>query len=325
MGLLAAEYVVPPPWLGGSEPVMRFVGEAAPVSTLWLVIPAALLTLGYVAARRAGYRDRARLVELVALLNAAGVVTIARVIGGADPFLFSWRTTLALFVVVAVGWALAGAITARHHFAVRLCGIALAGCVVATAVATSWNVATGRPLLRTEPVIHRLVAQLHARGVPHHDVLVRFLDDPFRGVGVGVFDQLDRRGVPVRVDAADAHRFGRFRTATPDRVRAVWYVVDGQKGDAMAESSGAQVLAHSTPLTARLDRELVRLQSQLRIQLEQAGRPDLVPALDADLVPLAVGAVPGINKAAALRLAHLNQRVSRAGQCRCAVLAFPNT
>jgi hypothetical protein len=322
-GILAAEFTVPPPWLGGGEPVNRFVGEAATVSTLWLMIPAALLVLGYLAARRSGRCDRIRLVVLVGLLNGAGVVTISRVTGGADVFLFYWRTPLALFVLLAVGSAVAGWVnTAEHRTAWRLGGVALVGCVVATSVSVSWDVATGAPVLDTEPVIRQLVSQLDAEGFPRDPTLVRFADNGYRGVGIGVFDELDRRGVPVRVDTKEGYRLGSFRTITPDRARAVWYVVEAQQSDTMATRSGARVLARSTPLNAGDDRELVRLQSQLRIQLEEAGRADLIPALDSELVPLLVDAVPGIDKTAALRVAHFNQKVSRSGRCRCAIVAF---
>ena len=77
-GLLATEFRVLPPWFGGNESYGYGTGNASPSSVAWLLIPAALLVLGWLAARRSGRLVDQRLVELAALACVTGVVALSR-------------------------------------------------------------------------------------------------------------------------------------------------------------------------------------------------------------------------------------------------------
>jgi len=46
-----------PPWLGGHDTLEYTTDVVEPASTVWLLVPAALLALGFVAAHRSGRRD----------------------------------------------------------------------------------------------------------------------------------------------------------------------------------------------------------------------------------------------------------------------------
>ena len=228
-GLLADQFRIPPPWLGGSEHLDPFGRFVTPATPWWLLIAVALITVGVVAARRTKSVADARLLELTSIFVVVAVIALARISGDLAPYLFLWRIPLALLVVLASARAVAHGYR-RPARAVVFRAIAVALAIV---VAVSAGVMTVR-VARSEDdatahTTRQVLAALHRRGLPSWSVLVRQAGPNPLGLEGGLFNELDREGMRVRVDPERGFEFGYGRVATSSEVRAVWYVVeDGQ-------------------------------------------------------------------------------------------------
>jgi hypothetical protein len=75
-------------------------------------------------------------------------------------------------------------------------------------------------------------------------------------------------------------------------------------------------------LTDAEEHDMRELQVDLAQQLKAAGRADLVDSLGSSLAAFVIDDVAGVDPTAVQRLANLNEKVERSGQCRCAVIAF---
>jgi hypothetical protein len=326
LGLLAAEFRFVPPWLGGSDLQVPFIGSAAPASKLWLLLPAVLLAGGYLALRGRRSRSEFRLLCLVTVLLGVGLVAIGRSAVPAFAYLFYWRIMLATMFVLAVGWVLwVRWRQSMPGIVQRACAVtACAAIISGSSYLTVSIVHHSRYVSTFEQSTGELVAQLRAHGLPEHPVLIRTAGSPLGGVQGGIIDEMDRLGVPVKVDDSKGFQFGYQRTATPAQVQSIWYVVEqGQVVSTLTSQANARVLARTTPLTSAEETELVDLQRQLASELVATDNSRLLPVLDQDLLPLVVAKVPGINEAAVKRVTALDRKVEQSGVCRCAVVAFP--
>jgi hypothetical protein len=132
-----------------------------------------------------------------------------------------------------------------------------------------------------------------------------------------------RAGLPVTVDDALDYQFGYSRTAPPDSVDQMWYVVEnGGSLSVLAAAPGARVLWNASPLSDRDERALQDGQRELWRQLQRAHRDDLFYQLQSPLVALTVAGIPGVDGSLAARVAALNQRAQRGSPCRCGIVAF---
>jgi hypothetical protein len=154
-------------------------------------------------------------------------------------------------------------------------------------------------------------------------VIVRFDGTTIGGLQGGLTDALDRDGVDVRVDESLAFQFGDARAASPGEVDEIWYALeDGYLTSFRASDPNGRVLARLMPLGAEAEAEIVALQLELADQLAAAGRTDLWPTLDSELVAYALDDVEGVDPEATARLADWNARLRALGRCRCSVVAF---
>src|SRR3954447_15384747 len=64
-GLIAAEFRWLPSWVGGSDLASRQTGAAIPASLAWLLLPIALVLVGWVATRRSGSQDDRRILAIM--------------------------------------------------------------------------------------------------------------------------------------------------------------------------------------------------------------------------------------------------------------------
>jgi hypothetical protein len=330
-GLLATEFRILPPWLGGNETYGYGTHDATPSSVAWLLIPAVLLTLGWLAARRSGRRTDQRLVELAALSCVTGVVALSRLTIEPLPYVFYWRVPLATFIVAACGWAIAHALPTTWAPWPRRVGIA------AALLAVVWGLGaqTVDVLDHTDHVAGieqaaaDVYAQVRAKGLPTQPVLIRAVGNTFEGLDQGLIDALDRDGAPVRVDRQYGYHFGDQRTAAPFDVGEIWYVSEeGRYTTLLPELPGARVVATSTPLSRAGELELRALQRDAVDALRAAGRDDLVDTVDNRFFDLLMaqqfpGGVPGLSGVQVKRLTELNRTVGATGSCRCIVVAFP--
>ena len=324
--LLAAEFRWPFPWLGGGEEYQLFSSAAERASATWLVIPVALLVLGFVAVARTRSRSDLHLLLLVVAASVAGVAAISQVPDEIEPYLFRWRTPLAVLVVAAVGLAVARWAGLEHHRRARLVTgavLAAAGAVASVALAVDAFDAPEH-LSRFEVAVERSADQIEGEGAALRPVLVRFAGSNAGGLWGGLIDELDRRAAPVRVDEQLDYQYGEPRTATPDDVAAVWYVVDdGYLLSTLGGLPDAEVVAEVTPLDDEDEADMAEAQRRLAAAAIEAGRPELLRTLDSTLVGFSLDGVPGVDREAANRVAELNEVVRSERSCRCGVVAFP--
>jgi hypothetical protein len=324
-GLFAAEFAWRPPWLGGSDRLLFGLSETA--STVWLLVPIALLAVGFFAAHRSGRVADRRLLELAGITAIASVVAMSRVDLELFPYLFLWRDTAAVFIVVATLWAVYHGLNVEAH---EVGHWAVVGIGLVTIALSFGSVARGiidasgdlGPIDGQARALATRLAQRDHDGTP---VQIRGYGAT-SGVTQGLIDALDRKGVPVRVDPQFADQYGKQRTAPLRDVDEIWYVTaEGRGRDVLLSMPGARLVAYDSVLPPRTDREMDALQHEIRDQLDAAGRPDLDKWLENPYVALILEheQVPGLDAAAARRLAVLNARLQRSGGCRCAVVAFP--
>jgi len=321
--LLAAEFGPLPDWLGGHGDI-GFAGLAYGRSLALLLIPAALVVLGIVVARRRGASANLRFIVLAAALVVAGWFALSRVEGETIPYLFLWRSVIAIALVLGVGWALLdGSRIARRSASVV--GPALAVLIVALSsgqyaveVAHASSSDTG-----AERATASLSRQLLRRGVPQGGVILRLEEESLLQLQRGVYDELARHRDDVFLDENLDYQYRDARTASPEAVGRVWWVAES--GAALAELTarpGARVIASWSPLSPRDERRARVLSSRLREQLHAIGREDLVPQLDTPFLALVTDGLDGVDHDAARELAALNVKVEDRGPARTGVVEF---
>ncbi len=319
-----------PPWLGGSHRLEPFTGHAVPASLVWLAIPVGLVIVGAVAARVSRDRDLVRLVGLATVMLAVGVVAIS---GADEPraYTFQWRATVAAFLAVACASAVVVAIGRRYGTDVavgRRLGVLIGIAVIAWGSVVMTVAVVRRPsaLLATrEGDLRAMMKVVDASGVPHGILRVRPVGTSLPSLFDGVVNELDRRGVDVRVDPERGRVFGSARTIARSVQVPIWYVTEAgsQVPVLLARYPGARVIADTSPLDAAEENELARIQADVGRKLDAAGQTGRRQYLDSSFVGFRITGIPGITPLEILRLAQLNGRLERAGRCRCAIVAVP--
>jgi hypothetical protein len=322
--VLAEEFRIPPPWLGGEHRLDEIENTVVLQSAWWLVIPLVLLTVAALATRRRRLPGSAELVALTATLAVVGLVSLARVVGRIERYVFYWRVPLALLVVFVTGWTLwiAGRLD-DSPLARRIAGSALAAIVVVASVTSSVRIAQVDDVSDAEPLARDALAAADSSLVDGRRVLVRSAGVGFLGIERAIVNELDREGANVAVDEDLGFQFGYSRTARPSDVDEVWYVTEGGEYlSVLSAAPGARVLWVSSPLSAPDEQDLRTGQRRMWRALRRAGLEGLSGQMQSPYVAVALGDVPGIDPGTLDRVADLNQRVSDAGRCRCAIVAF---
>ena len=325
-GVFAAEFQPPPPWLGGSDRLEFATNHVIPSSIWWLLVPAFLLMLGFVAARAAHSRAANHMVQLAALMCMGAIVAISRVSVEVQPFLFYWRVIIAVFVVVATLWAISRWYQLEDHQTVRRVAV-----VVLLLTIAGFSIARVADVLdHTDELgpLESSAQQLFDRAAPaasHGDsILVRGVGSTTNGLAQGLVDQLARDDVDVRVDPQYGYQYGAQRTAEQSDVDQVWYVSPYGANRALADRSGGRLIASVTPLSPTKERELQRLQAAIRDQLRGIGRTDLLEYVDNSFFGgIARKEHLDVDLDAADRIAELVGEVNDSGGCRCMIVAFP--
>lgn len=325
--LVAAAFRLPPPWLVGDESGGNLTVEARQASLAWLLVPFGLLVLGLVLARRSRQRDAVRLLSLVGVLGVAAVYAGSRLAHPLWIYLLTPRITVATLLVAATVWTLGlglGRGVDRRRLLTGVISAAAALAVVAGSTTLAWDTAT-HPRLEavSRSTVLAFVPRLERIG-PERPVLLRDATYRLTGLFDGLVDELDRAGLPVRVDDFQAPRYGTHRGAALGEVEEVWIVADvGAVLSDVAGLPGARVLALESPLSRREELEIRRIQRRLLTALELADRKDLVGALGSSDGVFEVAPLPGVVREDVERLAELNAKVERSGIRRSAVVALP--
>jgi hypothetical protein len=322
LGLLAAVFRIPPPWLGGPDLVDPVAQAAEAASPAWLLIPLALAAVAIRVTRPDAAGADRRLVELAVLVLVVGALTMTRVTGDATPYLFYWRLVIGPFCVLAPLWVVVRWVQAPRS-ALRVAGgAALALAVLVPSAALARDVADHpAEVMAFEGVARDLLDQA---GRPDGRILVRIAGSPLGGVQGGIVDELDRRGVDVRVDPRRPYAFGRDRLGEAESVDVVWFVVEeGRFLSLLTRLPGATVVARTDALSPEDEAELVALQRRIAEGLLERRQHALVAQLDTPLATFVLEDVPRVVDADRERLSQLNQLAGDGARCRCAVVAFP--
>jgi hypothetical protein len=317
-GIMAVEYRIVPPWLGGHDTALPFTAYARSAPLYWLLVPCVLLALGGLAAKRSGSRRDARMVGFAALLFVVGIVAIAR---ADEPrgYTFEWRVAIAAFVVVASLWSIGTAIRANPPSRQRVVAVGAIltvvtwGCVVRAASETT---ASPAGLARRDKTLVQVMSQLRQRGLPKREVvLVRSYGTGVASLLDGVVDALSRTGVDVRVDPDRARLFGSQRVGSAASADEVWYVTEqGSLIPALLHIPSAHVIASTHPISPIEEAELAGVQHAL---LQQDPR---LP-VDSELIAFLATGMPHAEQQEVLLDARLDAEVNRDGGCRCAIVA----
>jgi hypothetical protein len=321
--LLAAEFAPLPAWLGGHDDI-GFGGLADGRSLALLLVPAVLIVVGIVVARRRGDWPTMRFLVLVAALAAAGWFALSRIEGETIPYLFWWRTVIAIAIVLGAGWALlAGSQLARRMSPVA--GPVLAVLVVAWgsghyAIDVAHAADHDSPQERATASISR---ELLKEGIPAGGVILRLQEGSFTQLQRGIYDELARHSDEVFVDENVDYQYRDGRAAAPSSVERVWWVAES--GAALAElmsKPGARLVASWSPLSPKVERRARELTARLRDQFHEIDRADLDQQLDTIFLTLVTKGVDGVDHAAAHELTAINAEVAKRGGSRSAVVAF---
>jgi|GEM_PF-1314191 hypothetical protein len=322
-GLLAAEFRLPPAWIGGHERFAVLTTNLVPASPAWLLVAVVLVGVGVVAVRHTHARPDARLLVLTTLLVGVAIVTLARISGDVVPYLFLWRIPIALMLVLAV----AGAVIRACDPSPLVRRVGAAGLVILISGASlglSRAVVKDRPTDRTTRQTRALFDAVRHGRVDARPVIIRQGGSNPLGIEGGLFNALDRVGGWVRVDPERGFEFGRNRAARIRDVSEVWYVVEGgQFVSLLTELPGARVVAETSALSASDERRLRQDQRVAARELERAHRRDVVDSLQSSLFPLVAAGIRGVDQRLAFEIGRLNAKVERRHGCRCAVIAFP--
>jgi len=322
--ILAEEFRIPPPWLGGEHQLDEVRGIVVLQSAWWLLIPLGLLVLAALATRRRSGPGSPALLALTATLAVVGFLSLVRVVGAAERYVFYWRVPLALLVVFMTGWSLwLAAHLDESRLARRIAGVGLAAIVVVASVTSSVRIAQADDAIDAEAFARAAAAAADSSLPDGRRVLVAAAGIGYLGVERAVINELDREGADVVVDEAFDFQFGYSRTASRDDVDEVWYVLEGGEYlSVLSGEPGARVLWENSPLSAAEEEDLRAGQRELWRALQRAGREDLFAQLQAPLIAFALADVPDIDRETLERVAELNQRTLDAAPCRCAIVAF---
>jgi hypothetical protein len=222
--VMAQQLSLAPEWLRGSHPVNFYTGAI----DLAGGVPVPIAFIGLVAATVvAWWHDKVawRLDALVLAACLAGFVAVTRIVGEIFPYLVRWSWALGMLTWLAVAWTVVVVWRDRaardlHRVIARVAfALLVAGFLAITAVNTVDAAGAGNPDRAGSAVVKTLLPPL-LRGA--HDapgvVEIRTTGrEVSTWVGVGLADELEKRGIETRVEPELAFAYG------PDRV------LDGQK------------------------------------------------------------------------------------------------
>jgi hypothetical protein len=326
LGFLAAEFRWLPPWLGGPNRTKSFTpGDPIPSSAALMIVPAALVALSWWWSWRARRRELRLLAELLAVVLAACMVSLALLRAEPQWYRFIWRVVAASATVVLTLTIGVEAIRPRW----RATGWVWTGALIAIVAVGSGSfagqvAAANGPVRPAEPIEASILAQLHRAGQPDGRALIRIWGYQPVGLQNGLIDELSQENKAVFVDPTLGFVFGYGRTATPQSVDEILVVVeDSGLYTILSHFRGARVVAVSHPLPAAQQTELINLQRHLDLVLTADGKAGMTLSLgNALFAETALANVRGVTLQERQRLAQLDTAVS-AHICLCGVVEFP--
>lgn len=319
--LLATQFRLPPPWLGGPGDKDPLTALTTGSSLAWLVVPVLLVAIGALLFRRSGRPIRSILMLSWVLLGA-GVIALTFLRGKVAPYLFYWRIPVSILLVGAVlaaAWSLLGSGT-RQRWSLPVACVALAA-VAAPSVSFSVDVVDAPDdVMVFETIAERLAEQIDSVQQP---VIVRWAGSPLSGLQAGLVNDLDRRGLPVGVDTGGGFQWGDGRELPVEEAGEVWFASEqGFVTAALERLPGASVVAAVSPLSSAEDQELGELQVEAIDELRRLGRSDVIPKLDSSLAVFDLEELDVLDEPERRRFVELSDAVAESGVYRASVVAF---
>ncbi|MGH9272692.1 MAG: hypothetical protein ACRDZ2_15640, partial [Ilumatobacteraceae bacterium] len=260
--------------------------------------------LGWLAARRgAGSAGRLAIVAIAAA--AFGVASTASVSGPVFDYVVQWWWVIATFAWLSILWSITSLLHDARHRQVTA-AVALAIAAVLALVLGGRAVTVTVPEQEASDAVGQLGPQVVA-GLSSGDTYRIEWIDGWGGTGMGLYFDLDRRGLDVFVPPEYQPAFESWRTADAAAVDATLLLVGGDDaGPGYEPPPGVTRLAHHDPLApaerARVDELRAAIEEELASQgqaLPARGEPAsrevllAVAALDQKLVAELAGLESG--------------------------------
>lgn len=252
-----------------------------------------------------------RLLALHAVVGVSGLVgwvAISRIFGVPWYYLMLWAFGIGALMVLAIAATVAASI-ARTRFwarsgpsptALAAIGLALVAAVSIRLLAIAPDATTATPdqTAQLARLVPGTVAALESGEGAASGRDGRYLvawDDAVGGGGggIGLVNELVRRGFDVGVGPDESVRVGAHRVLAPERATARIVLASGGWVEYWASQPGAQVVAFDDPRSVEERREFAEVRQATLERLESLGRDDLKEKLDTDLLDVALnGSVP---------------------------------
>ncbi|HUP75934.1 MAG TPA: hypothetical protein VM282_23070 [Acidimicrobiales bacterium] len=284
LGVVARELGGRGAWFGEPEPVNPIGGAVRGDSAGRLLVPMVAFAGAGIAAWSCRATRAVRLQITVAVAAVMGFISVSRISDGVFGYLVRWWWMLAMLWWASIVWSVWSfvahhiRVSARSELKITIGAAALILWIaVATAVAPNTTNAPAEEFgTAMRAVTPTTLANLPAKG----GIYLQGTGPNVGWLTDALALQLDRSGHAVLLDDGQRFKAGEFRTIG-DRTPAVrMTVVTGIVIEDAGNSALGREVVRWDPLPdeQRADRRRVTL--ELRDQLEQAGRPDLVKALD---------------------------------------------
>jgi hypothetical protein len=248
-----------------------------------------------------------RLLALHAVVGgsaAIAIVAVSRIYGVPWFYLMLWVVGVAALMVLSIVATLTALLTRwwpavrDGHRAPRMLGlvgvvalIALSGRLLAIAPdATTDTADQTAQLARLVPGTVNALERETGAATGHSGRYYVHWDDALNGgsVGIGLVNELVRRGYDVGVDAHNGVQIGPHRVRRPDEATARIIVASGSWIDRWASQQGAVRVAYDDPRTAAERAEFDQARAAAIDALRASGRDDLIDRVDTDLFGIAL-------------------------------------
>ncbi len=265
-GVMGTELGLPGAWLAGGDDGPFGVPEGPVLPAIGLLVAAGVL--GWLAARRgAGAAGRLAIVTITAA--ALGVASTASVSGPVFDYVVQWWWVIAGFTWLSILWSTVSLLRDARHRQVAA-AIALTVAAVLALVLGGRAVPATVPEQEASDAVGQLGPQVVAGLSPGDTYRLEWIDG-WGGTGMGLYYDLDRRGLDVFVPPEYQPAFESWRTADGRAVDATLLLVGGDDaGPGYEPPPGATRLAQHDPLApaerARADELRARIDEELASQ-----------------------------------------------------------
>ncbi len=287
LGQAALHLQVPgAPWLGAFEQAGAD-GALLGGRVSALVVPVLVFALALLAAGATRAWSAVRLQTIVGVTAVAGVIATSRVTGPLFAYIARWWWVVALLWWVSIVWSIVSAIRrwgvlpSRLRRATPLALTAVAVVVVVLAVRPTVDAidAAEVPDPSATLILDELLPDTMSALDGSGPVIVDSAGSVWGTLADGVRLALERHGIPVATDPADAFRLGQQRSSDRRVPESTVWVVSADAATEWSYRPDLRLLARWDPLEPADRLAYLVEEHRLQEQLVAAGRPDLAHAL----------------------------------------------